>query len=249
MVMLDYLTDDHKELIKRLVEETRKGTLTKEFYVVWVGDTGQLNRKEFTGDNPPTITKGVLDVLEKVGLLDCKANSKTETSSTRSKTTYREREMNRRCTLTGKAYKAVDSNFELPSPVPTTQQNIGTLIQGNVSGGTFQSIGFTNAQVSQIVNDSTLLQSQVDTLIEALLETVKPELTGNDLIEYIQAATELKQLLLTEEPPTLSLFKRVVSTLSFLDVVNGTTDLMVKIWPVIYPLIQIANELHKGLPG
>jgi hypothetical protein len=109
------LTDDQKELARWLVQQVREENLPEEFHVVWMPNGGEISR--FEGDQP-TITKGTLDALAANDLLACAPNYKTETtqsgSKVRPKITSREREINRRCTLTGKIYEAVDSDFAAP---------------------------------------------------------------------------------------------------------------------------------------
>jgi len=59
----------------------------------------------------------MLDALAAADLLICTPNYKTTTPTigkTRPRVTYRQQEINRRCTLTGKAYEAVDSDFAAP---------------------------------------------------------------------------------------------------------------------------------------
>lgn len=128
------------------------------------------------------------------------------------------------------------------SPV---NQYIGTIIHGNVSGGNILSVGLANAQVSQIVNDPALLQSELETLLGKLLEEIKPELKGEDLIQYVRAVDELKQYLLDQERSDPSFFKRIIGTVSFLGSIDGTINLTAKAWPYIYPLLAVAIALNK----
>lgn len=65
----------------------------------------------------------MLDALEREGLIiqDIKYQTKTTTSGTkRPRVSQRESETSRWCTLTQKAYDAVDSGFVLPAPQPTS---------------------------------------------------------------------------------------------------------------------------------
>lgn len=114
------LTDGQKALLRWFVERAKDGFLREEFHVVWGMDGGQILGGAPGVSNHPDITKGALDVLAAEGFLVCKPNFKTTshstrtTSSMRPQTTHREVEINRRCTLTGLAFEAVDSDFAAP---------------------------------------------------------------------------------------------------------------------------------------
>jgi hypothetical protein len=88
-------------------------------------------------------------------------------------------------------------------PVHAVTQNIGTLIQGGMSGGNLLSVGVSSGDVSQIINDRSRLTQEIDGLVEKLLEVVKPELNSEDLFNYMQAAREMRQELMTETPQIL----------------------------------------------
>jgi hypothetical protein len=138
-------------------------------------------------------------------------------------------------------YDAVNSNFEVLPLHAEARYNIGAIIQ-SMSGGSIQAIGFAdNAEISQIVSDPALLRTQVQALAEKLLDEVKAALTGNDLVEYVQAVQEFKEELLAEKP-TPSLLKRFARTLALLGDVEGTIGLMVRVWPYLYPLLLFAAE-------
>ena len=65
----------------------------------------------------------MLDALESEGLIiqDIKYQTKTRKARTkRLHETQKKSETSRRCTLTRRAYEAVDSNFVLPDPEPTS---------------------------------------------------------------------------------------------------------------------------------
>lgn len=72
----------------------------------------------------PEITQGVLNALESEGLIrqDIRCQTKTRRSGTAKnpRVTETQSEQSRRCTLTGRAYEAVDSGFVLPDPQPTS---------------------------------------------------------------------------------------------------------------------------------
>jgi hypothetical protein len=145
------------------------------------------------------------------------------------------------CTLREKAFEAVKTDFAPPEPSIPTQFNIGAIIHA-MSGGNVQAIGIAkDTEVSQIVNDPTLLHSQVEALTTSLLDEVKYVLIGNDLIGYTQAVQGFKEELLAEKPDP-SLLKRFTGTLALLGDVEGTIGLMVRTWPYLYPLLLIAAE-------
>jgi hypothetical protein len=74
---------------------------------------------------------------------------------------------------------------------------------------------------------------------------VKPELKGEDLVQYVQAVDELKKYLLNQEKSDPSFFKRMIGTVSFLSGIDGTINLAAKAWPYIYPLLAIAIASNK----
>jgi hypothetical protein len=115
MFMSYNLTDSQKDLAKWFVEKVRNKVLPEEFYVVWLNDTGRII--DFKGEHP-IVTKGMLDALSAADLLICVPDYKTTTSQSGSRAhpnlSYQQREVNRRCTLTGKSYEAVNSNFKAP---------------------------------------------------------------------------------------------------------------------------------------
>lgn len=122
------LTDKQKLAISWMVEANREGELDEEFSVLWVmGPDGPLIHGT-TGTEPsrekPEITQGILNALESAGLILQEINYQTRTS--RSGTTRNPRvtetrsERSRRCTLTRRAYEAVDSDFVMPDPQPSS---------------------------------------------------------------------------------------------------------------------------------
>ena len=124
---MDYnLTDKQKAVITWLVEANRKGELDDEFSIAWYTGGGQLLRGHSGGarsEVEPEITRGVLDALESEGpiIQDIKYQTKTRKARTkRLHETQKKSETSRRCTLIRRAYEAVDSNFVLPDPEPTS---------------------------------------------------------------------------------------------------------------------------------
>jgi hypothetical protein len=114
---MDYsnLTDNQKDLTRWFVQQVRSGNLSEEFTVLWLSHN-RADIIDFDG-SPPTITKGMLDALAATDLLLCTSNYRTVTSTigtTRPKLKSHQEETSRRCTLTGKAYEVVDSDFAAP---------------------------------------------------------------------------------------------------------------------------------------
>lgn len=108
------LTESQQELAEWMVGAARDGVIDEEFVVVWLSSEGVIRNAQ--GEHP-SITKGALDALAAARLLvtDATFQAKTSTSgSKRPKTTQTQRESSRRCTLTGRAFAAVDSGFDSP---------------------------------------------------------------------------------------------------------------------------------------
>lgn len=109
------LTEGQQELARWLVGAARDKTIAEEFVVVWLQGEGLLLEAQ-DAEHPP-VTKGALDALAAAGLILSDANYKTRTSTTgnkRPKVTQTQSETGRRCTLTGRAFAAVDSGFDAP---------------------------------------------------------------------------------------------------------------------------------------
>lgn len=237
---MDYnLTEDQKELVRWLVRQIRAESLPEEFYVVWMLDGGRIS--EFEGEHPE-ITKGTLDALANAALLLCAPNFKTTTSTsgstTRPRITQRQREINRRCTVTQQAFNAVDRDFELP-PESSPQVTIGAIIR-SMSGGNVQAVGVVqDAEVSQVVNDPDLLRSQVEALTEGLLDEVKHSLSVDELAEYAQAVQALRDEIVAQEPRP-SVIRKLVRVVGLLGDIEGTVGLMTRAWALLHPLLLIA---------
>jgi hypothetical protein len=108
------LTKGQQELAEWMVGAVRDRRIAEEFVVAWVSGEGVI--LDVQGEHP-SITKGALDALEAAGLIVASANIEMKTStagSKRPKTTQTPRERSRRCTLTGRAFAAVDSGFDAP---------------------------------------------------------------------------------------------------------------------------------------
>ncbi len=108
------LTEDRQELARWLVGAVRDGRMREEFLVSWLQDAGVIMD---VGGEHPEVTKGALGALEAAGIILAEANVETKISTVgrkNPKIRQRPRESSRRCTLTGKAFAAVDSGFDAP---------------------------------------------------------------------------------------------------------------------------------------
>ncbi len=108
------LTGGQQELARWMVGAVREGRMREEFLVSWISSAGVVMD---VGGEHHEITKGALDALEAAGLIVAEANIETKTSTVgrkNPKIKQRQRESSRRCTLTGEAFAAVDSDFDAP---------------------------------------------------------------------------------------------------------------------------------------
>ena len=101
-----------KDLLRWLVRQVRDGNLPEEFTIIWLTQDS-VHISDFKGGagvDIPNMTKGALDALAVADLILCNISYETKVSSSGA----RETERNRRCTLLGKSYEAVDSDFSAP---------------------------------------------------------------------------------------------------------------------------------------
>jgi hypothetical protein len=110
------LTENQKDLARWFVKQVSGGDLSEEFVISWISE----ERVEIGGfrGKPPAISKGMLDALAAAELLICIPEYQTsdyKLESIHGPVTQRKQlELRRRCVLTGKAFKAVNSNFATP---------------------------------------------------------------------------------------------------------------------------------------
>lgn len=90
------LTPSQKDLLRWLVQQVNQGYLSEEFIISWLLQGASISG--YSGEEPlPEMKKGAIQALHAEGLL------------------WREVLGNDlRCTLTGKAFEAVDNNFNAP---------------------------------------------------------------------------------------------------------------------------------------
>ena len=106
-----------------MVQENRNGTLPNEFSVSWTMGGGFI--LGYQGEHPE-LTRGALDALDSAGLVMSHINYQTKTSraggtSKRPRYKQTQTEGSRRCTLTARAFEAVDSDFDAPDTSFVTQ--------------------------------------------------------------------------------------------------------------------------------
>lgn len=109
------LTEGQKSLVRWMVQENRVGNLPDEFSVAWLSGGGFITT--YDGDQPQ-LSRGSLDALAASELIISDPRYRTTTStkgsSKRFRLEQRQTESSRLCTLTAKAYEAVDSDFDAP---------------------------------------------------------------------------------------------------------------------------------------
>lgn len=134
------LTDKQREVLTWMVEANRQGDLDEEFSVLWVmgGPEGSALIMGEDGTQPediPAVTPGILDRLHSEGLIE--QNVRYETKTSRSGTnknpkfTEKQSESSRRCSITRRAYEAVDNDFVMPDPPSPSSTSF--IFHGDVS--------------------------------------------------------------------------------------------------------------------
>ena len=158
------LTDKQRSAITWMVEANRRGELEEEFSVMGFLGSPTLSLMNTSNGTVleaiPDVTYGVLDSLHSEGLIQQNIKYKTQTRTSGSKKNPRisetRSEQRRRCSLTRRAYEAVDSNFVLPDPQPTAAS---FHFHGNVS----QSIVGTQTRAELTNNmDFGSVREQID---------------------------------------------------------------------------------------
>jgi hypothetical protein len=95
------LTDKQKDLLKELVSLIQSGSVDEEFQIFWDGNEVTGCSAMLVSSKPANMlsnaTKSGIDALERNGLLSCQGSSQRP-----------------RCTLTGEAYTAVETDFNSP---------------------------------------------------------------------------------------------------------------------------------------
>ena len=90
------LTNSQKDLLRWFVQQVNQRHLSEEFIISWLLQGPSISG--YSGQEPlPEIKKGVIEALQAEGLLSREVLGN-----------------DLRCTLTGKAFEAVDNNFNVP---------------------------------------------------------------------------------------------------------------------------------------
>jgi hypothetical protein len=133
---------------------------------------------------------------------------------------------------------AIANDFRKPFDQSESRLSIGAII-GSVSGGNIQAIGNAiNSEISQTINDPQLFHPYLEQIAEKLLNEVKAELSVKEYAKYQEAVESLKQQL-TEEKPALSKVKKIIQSISFLGDIEGSVELMLRVWSLVQPFVTI----------
>jgi len=138
--------------------------------------------------------------------------------------------------ITNAGIDAVANDFRMPESEPGPQVAIGTLIN-QMTGGTAQGIGYMQgSEARQIVNDPELLKTNLDVVTTALLNEVREALDQQTYERYVAVIEELKDQVMARGPNPSPL-RDLLRTAALLGDVEGTIQLMARVWPYIHPLL------------
>ena len=97
-----------------------------------------------------------------------------------------------------------------------------------------------HSEIHQILSDAVQTREVVEALVDDLVSEVKAHLKStDDLMAYLEAAQVLKEETLTDSPRP-GVIKMLLGTLGFLGDIDGTLELMAKVWPYLKPLLMVA---------
>lgn len=108
------LTNNQKDLLSWIVKQVRNEKLYEEFTVVWLHGEGSILDFSTSEGEPVKITRGALDAFQENGLMLCRPNMASRKPAPHIGSGTTSYETSRYCTITGKAYEAVDSDFSAP---------------------------------------------------------------------------------------------------------------------------------------
>ncbi len=220
------LTDDQKELLKKLVsgslnENWGKSFLdmsaASDFCLISLGENGHELKFDFESryDMESIVHTGLILKNDNVYI------------------------------ITQNAFDAVKNDFIIPNSqtLQKITNYVGTQIQGNVTGGNIQGIAYVDdSTIQQIVNNPEKLAEELENITSDLFDNVKKELGGKQLLDYSKLIAELKSVL-QHEKPDANLFKKIIQGLSFLNDTTSSVDLIVKTLPYISLILQLANQI------
>ena len=218
-MMSNNLTDEQKEILQKLVQYKKAGKLTEPIIVVeWKGGSGIIGVPGEFGSS----LRGHMDILCDEDYLGYRDNSN-------SKRIY---------TIRQKAFDAIENGFEEENAEFDTQINIGAVIH-EMNNGKVEAIGFNNQKViNETLGNKELLEEELKKLQEKIIDLVKTELKDNNYQRYMDALVELKSELISRSTDKGKI-NGLLSALSFLGDIEGSISLMMRVWPLLYPLIQL----------
>jgi len=110
------LTDRSKEVLTKLVELIRNGTIEDEFHLMWSME-GPVILTSPGFVQVPKVTKMSLDSLAQLSLIECQISKEDEVYEIISgRERHRSMETGRTCTVTPKGFRAVETNFAAITP-------------------------------------------------------------------------------------------------------------------------------------
>ncbi|HEY3312261.1 MAG TPA: hypothetical protein VGK00_11535 [Anaerolineales bacterium] len=212
------LTDSQKELLYTIVKSDDEGKLFEKGIILLLPGNDQF---VLWGCKTTLNSLADLDALCDEGLLS-KSNSSSDPK-------YRIKNL---------ARTAIANDFHKPVDLSEPHLSIGAIIE-NMSGGNVQAIGNAlNSEINQVINDPKLFQPYLEQITEKLLCEVKAELSVNEYAKYQKEVESLKQQLAGKKP-VLATAKKIIQTISFLGDMEGSVELMIRVWPLIQPFLTI----------
>lgn len=168
------LTDNQKNLLRWIVKEVRAGNLKEDsiWYIRTLTDYGWVDYKG--SDSWPPVTFATFDILEEYGYIKWQQKSQNQYKGA----------------LTGKAYKAVDSNFDEPNRsairhlIPLTEvehldSELWERVRFSVSAGGDNPKAWDTA----IRNATVVLEDRMRKL--GNIDNINQKATGNGIVNLI----------------------------------------------------------------
>ena len=147
---------------------------------------------------------------------------------------------NRIYTVTQTGYKAVADDFVIPEEPEETSDNSEAVFAG-INIEKIQAMWFLGSnEISELMNNPSLLEKTVETITNQLLEVIEPEISSYKLKAYERNLQDLKRQLISNSPSPTTLQRQFI-TLSFMESIGGSISLATKVWPYLYPLLIIAD--------
>lgn len=143
-------------------------------------------------------------------------------------------------TITQAAYDAVDNDFHKSNEL--SEPAIGVQVVGNISGGNIQGAGHAyNTQMQQIVNNPEELKAEIEKLTAELLQSINSDINSNHYKEYRKITEELKAEFQKENHRENN-FRKIVSSLSFINDTTASFQLISKVMPYISLIVQYIEK-------